>query len=72
MMRLDLRKIKSGAIFSSLGNIFDGGNFLDCYSGDWKYGIRSCKSSMDHATLVDNNKGAISVIKENLKKLKGG
>ena len=24
-------KIK-GAIFSSLGNMFDGGNFLDCYS----------------------------------------
>ena len=35
-------KIK-GAIFSSLGNIFDGGNFLDLQR-NWKYGIRSCKS----------------------------
>ena len=26
-------KIK-GAIFSSLGNIFDGGNFLDCYKNN--------------------------------------
>ena len=58
-------KIK-GAIFSSLGNIFDGGNFLDCYSGTGNMGLEA----VDHATLVDNNKGAISVIKENAKNLK--
>ena len=58
-------KIK-GAIFSSLGNIFDGGNFLDCYSGTGNMGLEAVSRGMDHATLVDNNKGAISVIK-NLK-----
>ena len=60
-------KIK-GAIFSSLGNIFDGGNFLDCYSGTGNMGLEAVSRGMDHATLVDNNKGAISVIKENVKK----
>ena len=75
-MRLLLRvqqptqdKIK-GAIFSSLGNIFDGGNFLDCYSGTGNMGLEAVSRGMDHATLVDNNKGAISVIKENVKNLK--
>ena len=62
-------KIK-GAIFSSLGNIFDGGNFLDCYSGTGNMGLEAVSRGMDHATLVDNNKGAISVIKENVKNLK--
>ena len=62
-------KIK-GAIFSSLGNMFDGGNFLDCYSGTGNMGLEAVSRGMDHATLVDNNKGAISVIKENVKSLK--
>ena len=62
-------KIK-GAIFSSLGNLFDGGNFLDCYSGTGNMGLEAVSRGMNHATLVDNNKGAISVIKENVKSLK--
>ena len=62
-------KIK-GAIFSSLGNMFAGGNFLDCYSGTGNMGLEAVSRGMDHATLVDNNKGAISVIKENVKSLK--
>ena len=62
-------KIK-GAIFSSLGNLFDGGNFLDCYSGTGNMGLEAVSRGMDHATLVDNNKGAVSVIKENVKSLK--
>ena len=33
-------KIK-GAIFSSLGNMFDGGNFLDCYSGTGNMGLEA-------------------------------
>ena len=48
-------KIK-GAIFSSLGNMFDGGNFLDCYSGTGNMGLEAVSRGMDHATLVDNNK----------------
>ena len=43
-------KIK-GAIFSSLGNIFDGGNFLDCYSGTGNMGLEAVSRGMDHATL---------------------
>lgn len=62
-------KIK-GAIFSSLGNMFDGGNFLDCYSGTGNMGLEALSRGMHHATLIDNNKGAISVIKENVKSLK--
>lgn len=62
-------KIK-GAIFSSLGNMFDGGNFLDCYSGTGNMGLEAISRGMDFATLVDNNKGAISVIKDNVKSLK--
>lgn len=62
-------KIK-GAIFSSLGNMFDGGNFLDCYSGTGNMGLEAVSRGMNHATLVDNNKGAVSVIKENVKSLK--
>ena len=33
-------------------------------------GLEAVSRGMDHATLVDNNKGAISVIKENVKSLK--
>lgn len=33
-------------------------------------GLEAVSRGMDHATLVDNNKGAISVIKENVKNLK--
>jgi 16S rRNA (guanine966-N2)-methyltransferase len=61
-------KIK-GAIFSSLGNLFDGGNFLDCYSGTGNMGLEAISRGMDHATLIDNNKMAISIIKENVKSL---
>ena len=33
-------------------------------------GLEAVSRGMDHATLVDNNKGAVSVIKENVKSLK--
>lgn len=33
-------------------------------------GLEAVSRGMNHATLVDNNKGAISVIKENVKSLK--
>ena len=62
-------KIK-GAIFSSLGNMFSQGNFLDCYSGTGNMALEAISRGMDFATLVDNNKQAISVIKENIKSLK--
>ncbi len=61
-------KIK-GAIFSSLGNSFSGGNFLDCYSGTGNMGLEAISRGFDHATLIDNNKMAISIIKENTKSL---
>lgn len=61
-------KIK-GAIFSSLGNSFSNGNFLDCYSGTGNMGLEAISRGFDHATLVDNNKMAISIIKENVKNL---
>lgn len=61
-------KIK-GAIFSSLGNTFSQGNFLDCYSGTGNMGLEAISRGMDHATLIDNNKMAIQIIKENAKNL---
>ena len=33
-------------------------------------GLEAVSRGMNHATLVDNNKGAVSVIKENVKSLK--
>lgn len=62
-------KIK-GAIFSSLGNTFFKGNFLDCYSGTGNMGLEAISRGMEHATLVDNSKLAVSVIKENVNSLK--
>ncbi len=61
-------KIK-GAIFSSLGNSFDGGRFLDCYSGTGNMGLEALSRGMDEAVLVDKSRAAIAVIKENVKTL---
>ncbi len=39
-MRLDQHKIKlKGPSSQVLGNMFDGGNFLDCYSGTGNMGL---------------------------------
>ncbi len=61
-------KIK-GAIFSSLGNFFDGGRFLDCYSGTGNMALEALSRGMEQAVLVDQSRFAIAVIKENIKTL---
>ncbi len=61
-------KIK-GAIFSSLGNSFDGGRFLDCYSGTGNMALEALSRGMEQAVLVDQSRLAIAIIKENIKTL---
>ncbi|MDX8417822.1 MAG: 16S rRNA (guanine(966)-N(2))-methyltransferase RsmD [Absicoccus sp.] len=58
-------KVK-GAIFSSLGNQFDGGRFLDCYSGTGNMALEALSRGMDEAVCVDKNIKAIQTIKKNV------
>lgn len=62
-------KIK-GAIFSSLGNDLEGKRMLDCYSGTGNMALEALSRGCAYATMVDNNRQAITVIKENVKSLK--
>lgn len=61
-------KIK-GAIFSSLGNDLKGLRMLDCYSGTGNMALEALSRGCAYATMVDNNRNAISVIKDNVKSL---
>jgi SAM-dependent methyltransferase len=58
-------KIK-GAIFSSLGNHFDGGRFLDCYSGTGNMALEALSRGMDEVVCVDTSTKAIQTIKKNV------
>ncbi len=70
MMRLDQHKIKLKGPSSQVWGTCLMVVTFRLLQWNWKYGLRSVSRGMDHATLVDNNKGAISVIKENVKSLK--
>lgn len=67
--RPTLDKVRE-AVFSSLGGMFDGGNFLDLYAGSGANGLEAISRGMDKAYLVDCSKEAIGSIKENIKALK--
>lgn len=58
-----------GAIFSSLGNSFDGGTFLDCYSGTGNMALEALSRGMEHVTMVDKDRKAIQTIKKNISTL---
>lgn len=61
-------KVK-GAIFSSLGNSFEGGRMLDCYSGTGNMALEALSRGMDHATCIDLDRKAIQTIQENARNL---
>lgn len=58
-------KVK-GAIFSSLGNLFDSGRFLDCYSGTGNMALEAISRGMDYAVLIDSSPVACRCIKQNI------
>lgn len=58
-----------GAIFSRIGPFFEGGIVLDLFAGSGAFSFECLSRGFDKAYLVDINKEAISVIKENCKVL---
>lgn len=58
-------KVKE-SLFNSLGQFFNGGNVLDLYAGSGALGIESVSRGYDHASLVDINHAACSIIKKNV------
>ena len=58
-------KVKE-SLFNSLGQFFNGGNVLDLYAGSGALGIESVSRAYDHASLVDINHAACSIIKKNV------
>lgn len=68
MTRPTSDKVK-GAVFSSLGNQFSGGNMLDCYSGTGNMALEAISRGMDHAVCVEINRKAVQVIRTNVKNL---
>ena len=58
-------KVKE-AMFSMLGQFFDGGQALDLYAGSGGLAIEAVSRGMDHAYLVDRQYAAIQTIEENV------
>lgn len=58
-------KVKE-AMFSMLGQFFDGGQALDLYAGSGGLAIEAVSRGMDHAYLVDRQYAAIQTIEENI------
>lgn len=58
-------KVKE-SLFNSLGQFFNGGNVLDLYAGSGSLGIEAVSRGCDHASLVDINHAACSIIKKNV------
>lgn len=58
-------KVKE-SLFNSLGQFFNGGNVLDLYAGSGALGIEAVSRGYDHASLVDINHVACSIIKRNV------
>ena len=63
--RPTIDKVKE-SLFNSLGQFFNGGNVLDLYAGSGALGIESVSRGYDHASLVDINHAACSIIKKNV------
>ena len=61
-------KVK-GAVFSSLGGSFDFGRMLDCYSGTGNMALEALSRGMKFATMVEKDRMALNVIRENVKSL---
>ncbi|MFB4158590.1 16S rRNA (guanine(966)-N(2))-methyltransferase RsmD [Geomicrobium sp. JSM 1781026] len=59
-------KVKE-ALFHRLGPFFDGGKGLDLYGGSGGISIEAISRGFHHMHVADAHKGAISVIKDNVK-----
>ena len=59
-------KAKEG-IFSSIQFDIEGRKILDLFAGSGAISIEALSRGASHATLVENNKNAVSCIKDNLK-----
>lgn len=57
-------------LFNIIGPSFRGGKVLDLYAGSGALGIEAVSRGMDEAILVDRNRSAIDVIKENIEMTK--
>lgn len=66
--RPTLEKVRE-AVFSSLGNSFDGGSFLDLYAGSGANGLEALSRGMNDAVFVDIARDAIQVIRRNIDSL---
>lgn len=58
-----------GAIFSKIGPYFDGGKFLDVFGGSGAMALEALSRGMDHATIIEMDRKAMSIIKENVTNL---
>ncbi|TPR40776.1 16S rRNA (guanine(966)-N(2))-methyltransferase RsmD [Apilactobacillus micheneri] len=58
-------KVKE-SLFNMIGPYFNGGNFLDLFSGSGAVAIEAVSRGFDKATLVDKQYAAIKTINENV------
>lgn len=58
-----------GAIFNKIGPYFDEGRFLDVFGGSGAMSFEALSRGMTHATIIEKDRKAQLVIKENAKML---
>ena len=58
-------KVKE-SLFNSLGQFFNGGEVLDLYGGSGALAIEAVSRGCSHATIVDINYQAVSIIRKNV------
>lgn len=58
-----------GAIFNKVGPYFDGGRFLDVFGGSGAMAFEALSRGMSHATILEKDRKAHLIIKENAKSL---
>jgi 16S rRNA (guanine966-N2)-methyltransferase len=61
--------VVKAAIFNICQSIIEGSNFLDLFCGSGAMGCEALSRGAAFSTFVDNNKEAISIVKNNLKAL---
>ena len=59
-----------GAMFNMIGPYFEGGRVLDLFAGSGGLSIEAVSRGMASATLVERDRGAQAIIKENIKMTK--
>lgn len=62
-------KVKE-AVFSKLGPYFEGGSILDLFGGSGAISLEAISRGFDRALIIEKNKAACNVIRENVRLLK--